>query len=116
MPVGVDGAAERADHALAYGRRALESQGVADGDDVLSDEQIRRFTERGGHESAGVDLDDRQVGRSVASDDLGGVVGAVVQCDGCASGVLQDVVDGEDMAFSVYDHTRTHAAWRKRAG
>ena len=67
--------------------RAAEAEGIADGDDPVADADIVLGELDVGELAVGIDLEEREVGLLVDADDLGVVLGAVVEDDGDASGL-----------------------------
>ena len=97
IAVGVDaGAPERADD--ARGHRVLQAEGIADGDDIVSDLELGRIPERHGDQIRLLGLQDGDVRAFVAADDLGGKGPVVEQRDGDFAGVLHHMMIGDDVA------------------
>ena len=92
----------------AGGDRLLETEGTADGDDVVADGDLPRIAERQGEElrRRRVHLEDSQVGRGIGSDDLGLVGLAVPELDRNGLGAVDDVLVRDDVAVGVVDKAR----------
>ena len=58
------------------------------------------------HRMVEVDLEQRQIGLGVASDDPGGMRLSVLQNDRYFFGIVDDVVLGDDVAVGIDDETR----------
>ena len=87
----------------------LIAQGVPDGDDRLTQLQVRRGPDDRNRERAGsVDLDDRQVVDGVDIDNRSVVAGAVVQGGPQGFHAGDHVVVGQDVAPFIDDHSRSH--------
>ena len=101
-------AGEAADDAAGDG--VLVAEGVADGEDVLAEEEVGGGADGHGRQrAAGLDLDDRQVLAAVEGDDAGGVGGAVEEGHAEGVHVQHDVVVGDDVAPLVDDDAGAHA-------
>ena len=92
---GTDGADD------AGGHGAAETEGIADGVDLLTDLEIARAGEDGGDEVRRVDLEKGEVVQAIFADDLSLVAMLVVGLDLDVSRVGDDVVVGEDVALLI---------------
>src|SRR5439155_307708 len=73
----LDEAAERANNALRDGRPTREVEGIADGNYIVADFELRGIAEGGGLEVAAIDLEDCDIGRWVPAGDFGAVLAPV---------------------------------------
>jgi len=99
-----DGAVERGDD--AGGESFVEAEGVADGEDGLSDLEVVAGADgkRGEFDGEGdVDLEDGEVVVCGEADEFGGVAGSVIKSDLRGGGGLNDVEVGDDVALLVPD-------------
>ncbi len=106
--VDLHAAVQRADDARGY--RVRIAEGIADGDHVLARHEVRRRAQRDHrHLGGGIDLDQGEVGLSVAGDDRSNVLLALGGCDLDFADAVHNVEVGEDVAARIDHDARAHA-------
>ena len=94
----------------ARGHGAAEAERVADGDNPVADaDLVLGELDVGELAVRVVDLEQREVGLLVDADDLGLVLGVVVEDDGDRLALVDDVVVGDDVAVLGDDEARAEA-------
>ena len=94
-----DGAPESAHDADGDGRRALQAEGVAHGDDPVAHLERPGSRERQGRQVCGVNLQHRDVARLVPADDLSVERASVEERYRDAAGIADDVAVRHDVAI-----------------
>ena len=94
---------------------SAEAERIADGNDPVADPRSIRVTEPSVRERlVRFDFENREIRFGVGAYELRLEPGTVIERDGDLGRVLDDVVVGDDIAFSVDDETGTHALKRRR--
>ncbi len=99
------------------GDRVVQAERIADGKNPLTDVEVFGVAQlQDGQVDVGVDLDQRDIGARVGSDELGDVFFAVLERDPDFLRVFDYVIVGDDIAFLIQDEPGAKALALKLPG
>src|SRR5207253_4102997 len=102
----LDSAPKRTDDALRHARSARQSQGVADGHHPVADLKLPRIAELRDGQVVTLDLEHRQVGLRVGTDNFAGETALIWQRYEDLLGAFDNVVVGQNVPLAVVDDAR----------